>query len=1276
MDFDNSTETITPDNAIAVTFDSDLTVQGVFANNDIQTVTPTGASLGGAAAIVSAVTIVNSAIGANGLGLALPTNPAIGAVYRVINPSAYSVLIYPGTTAAGNKFDAGTADNAVTITAGKVTEYVWMGTGTRIWYTTQKDIIAGTNVTVTSTPGNITIDSAGGGGGGGAPTTAAYVVLGSDASLTNERTLIGTANQVAITDNGANNNVVLSLPPNVQVSDSIAVLNGGGSGILNYNGASGGTVTLETAGKYATLRQSGGYFGATSMTLQNEYGMNGVLFKQEGIPQLVDFGMTSSGSPYVNIFRMEYRTDQQVTSTPSNYGEFQMIIDSQSMSAKAFAVNANEVCSRVYFNATGSVSLGGSSGSQIFLKSQVSTNGSVGAAGQVLTSQGANLPPTWTTVSGGDGAPTNATYLTLTPNSTLTNELVFSTGNGLVMNTSSSSVKARMASTIINNVYSLENHFTKSTFDVIYSGRYDNFTIASATSSRLVFNLTGSKEIETESEFVLSQTALTVYGTSPSLGYIDGCIYGYDPFGFGNTYSSVLLPSTGTAITIGTATYTSGLPVNQDWGGITSGPTTSYDFANTYIVILPKNSTTSLYGGFVQFGTSFSTATFPSLGGDVFRAVGDGSRWFGFTKTSGVCARSTSGTGSAWSTISVPTNIMDVVGITGAVVAALANGDVTYTKNSGLSWSTVSGVFGPTYTGSAGTQTLQKVSMCEFNGIIYMVLMYDGVFNWSYAILRSDNGGESWLQENSYLADSYTLINLPGFNSTASTRFKAAYNDNTKSLAIIYDQGIIVHRTENLVSYGVVKNLINSKNRNLARLEGSYFYKSADFKLGIDDIEQPLMATPWEVDNSGTTEVNNILIVTRYSAGSTQSYAMYNSPMNDPDVYSSAVEITVAGTKGGGIIGCAYKHGTSKIAAFLDLSNGGNTTVLYTADGLVSARATLNSANYGVLYFDPVHNYFYALDIAGVNGMYSADCVTWTPFTTGIPATGSAVNYNAFKYASGYFAGDFYTCFYHSDINVTHLYVRKSVAGAPSATFYTIELPAAAMVGSITSISISNQGLLGTYGGLYVFTSRNMKTVEEFNADDFSQVYYDGDTIGKHTLVINDMPVIYSKGAHRTYVTTPDLGKTWISIRDLNRGANYAADILSSPNSPKRTGYIQVVTDQFPFSINELNFNPIRAAIKQERVILLDFGTVPVQSKTFTFSAVAGVTLGTEFVFTPLPDQGLADRNNDELEMDTFFGYGRCTTGATFTNAPIITVTIHAYPGPVKGKYAFLYTPK
>lgn len=57
-----------------------------------------------------------------------------------------------------------------------------------------------------------------GAGGGGAPTGASYVVIAADGTLTAERVLTGTANQIILTDAGAGNTLTLSLPQNIHTA--------------------------------------------------------------------------------------------------------------------------------------------------------------------------------------------------------------------------------------------------------------------------------------------------------------------------------------------------------------------------------------------------------------------------------------------------------------------------------------------------------------------------------------------------------------------------------------------------------------------------------------------------------------------------------------------------------------------------------------------------------------------------------------------------------------------------------------------------------------------------------------------------------------------------------------------------------------------------------------------------------------------------------------------------------------------------------------------------
>ena len=80
-------------------------------------------------------------------------------------------------------------------------------------------------------------------GASGAPTSASYLTLGLDSTLTTERVLVGTTNQVILTDGGANGNLTLSLPQSIATSSAPTFANLTDSGLtagrLTYAGTNG-----------------------------------------------------------------------------------------------------------------------------------------------------------------------------------------------------------------------------------------------------------------------------------------------------------------------------------------------------------------------------------------------------------------------------------------------------------------------------------------------------------------------------------------------------------------------------------------------------------------------------------------------------------------------------------------------------------------------------------------------------------------------------------------------------------------------------------------------------------------------------------------------------------------------------------------------------------------------------------------------------------------------------------------------------------------------------
>lgn len=86
-----------------------------------------------------------------------------------------------------------------------------LGRGSGFGAGDRQDISLGSGLSMTGT----VLDAA---AGASAPTTAQYVTLATNATLSQERVLTGTANQITITDNGAGATAVLSTPQNIHTA--------------------------------------------------------------------------------------------------------------------------------------------------------------------------------------------------------------------------------------------------------------------------------------------------------------------------------------------------------------------------------------------------------------------------------------------------------------------------------------------------------------------------------------------------------------------------------------------------------------------------------------------------------------------------------------------------------------------------------------------------------------------------------------------------------------------------------------------------------------------------------------------------------------------------------------------------------------------------------------------------------------------------------------------------------------------------------------------------
>lgn len=120
-----------------------------------------------------------------------------------------------------------------------------------------EELTLGTGISLTGT----TLSAA----GTGAPVGAQYVTLATDATLTNERVLTGTANQVTVTDGGAGAAVTLATPQNIHTAATPQF------GRMGLAVAADASAKLKIAGQYgSTLYDAGN--SSTAITIDWDNG--------------------------------------------------------------------------------------------------------------------------------------------------------------------------------------------------------------------------------------------------------------------------------------------------------------------------------------------------------------------------------------------------------------------------------------------------------------------------------------------------------------------------------------------------------------------------------------------------------------------------------------------------------------------------------------------------------------------------------------------------------------------------------------------------------------------------------------------------------------------------------------------------------------------------------------------------------------------------------------------------------------------------------------------
>jgi hypothetical protein len=260
--------------------------------------------------------------------------------------------------------------------------------------------------------------------GGAAPVGEAFVTIGNTSGLSAERALTGTANQVIVTDNGADSSVVLSTPQDLDINASFQVGHLGvgvapSLGLVHILDASG-TATL-------VLSASLSIAGPTIIFRDTDTGNQKSLLANliTGTTALV-LPDTSTASTDFLVARTSL--DTLTRKTISTDGIFK----TSSASTGASFSDTTTATKRLRIILSGAV------GNNFFDIQTTAARGYTfpnytgfvavppdeGTSGNVLTSTGAGSQPTYQTLSGAGIAPSNAQYVTLALSAGLSAERV------------------------------------------------------------------------------------------------------------------------------------------------------------------------------------------------------------------------------------------------------------------------------------------------------------------------------------------------------------------------------------------------------------------------------------------------------------------------------------------------------------------------------------------------------------------------------------------------------------------------------------------------------------------------------------------------------------------------------------------------------------------------------------------------------------------------------------------------------------------------------------
>lgn len=1181
-----------------------------------------GTAYNTATALVSDFNVVASASGSStGVSLPAATIPQLyGRVVSIYNDTSTLLQVYPQ---AGGTIDGQSANAPVQVAAGKTIAI------------TQLDSTRWATAYNTGTSG----------GGGGAPTGASYITLATDSTLSGERVLQGTTNQISITDGGANGNVTIGIPANPRVDEGIILIHGGfwGDRMEIGQGMFGAQMAMiQTSGYILSLRQVGATLGMSSINLVNETGILGANVTNESSTAAVDLGFKMNSTSYVGNIRHEQRSANVKYSANHPRGEFQINIDTKGTMTTPLAVGDNTVgilSSNAYI--TGNLTIGTTGTNTATILSALSANGSAGSAGQVLTSRGPGLSPQWTSGGGGGGGTVTAGVIGVSLDSTVPN------GRTLKMSKSFTVVDEGVGKQL--DVYPAGAASTWVSATITPTCGYS----AIAVNDTIGVAVGGSGCICFDSQYPGSTNPF-VSRLSPANMWTDveanGSVFmavGYNNGSLAVTasrsidgwnWTTLTLPAltlSGSAVTVARVPSTSTWVINP--GSNTSVLTTSNNGGTWSTVSISSLAVTSINSGIFYAN---STLIIPQIDG------------YG---TAVMTISTTSG--ASWSNTNVSAQVPDaqLFGVTGDETGfiIISGAGIIYTSTNGTTWTQV----------ASNLQEFQPPSTYylapKFQAFTHTLLSYyDNATSTNRYIISGAN--------RRFVEDSDTaLIVASSLSSWTTISTTKTIAQNLKDVAVFQNGSTLVGVCDGAGGYSTthpVCSASSSKHPVLSAYPWSTVGNTPQFAFGpvVGSMSDDFLATlsapsaylpsvlmfwsPRTSMSAVTGQTITVSLTTPYNVVGYGSglFVLLPSSVGVTGLHVTATSLMAHATSFSSFTIPTAKNWTGIAygsAGFVAINNVDSVGLLIT-DALACSTITLPTIGSTWKYIYYFGTQYVAVPVTGTAVHYSSDGITWTASGT-LPSSGP---WFGMAYGNG-------------------VYV---LTGTGSTYYTSTDL----ITWTAGTLPITN-AFITFAGGWFIISgviSPKYRSASGANGSWTTDMLVPIDVVNgtvTNISTVDDVAIIgYNVNSlcfalPSTYAHVSDS----LSYRDrsIPTAAIRAYDVDTSVSGADTIG-MAIVSDG-----TSARWSPVEQV--KRFPIYVDFGNVPVYSKTFKFDATTILPPSITPSPTVTPVTIAASSNvlqGDELEMDNFV----CAAGYS-SSTHTLTLCITALPGPVKGIRAF-----